>query len=143
VEFVREQARAQHADLDGAAADPLVAHAIGELAPKVRAAEALFEWTRRAVDIAERAGGERADAELFNEANVAVSEAKLFGAAVALEVGERLFTVGGARSSMGEYALDRFWRNARTHSLQQPLLWSQQALGAWYLDGTPPTGGSS
>lgn len=35
-------------------------------------------------------------------------------------------------------ALDRHWRNARTHSVHDPVDWKYHHIGAHLLTGTPP-----
>jgi alkylation response protein AidB-like acyl-CoA dehydrogenase len=35
---------------------------------------------------------------------------------IALEAGSNLFELAGTRSNLGEFNLDRHWRNARTHT---------------------------
>jgi hypothetical protein len=34
--------------------------------------------------------------------------------------------------------LDHFWRNARTHTLHDPVRWKYQHIGRSLLHGTPP-----
>ncbi|MBK4241987.1 hypothetical protein JJP57_23915, partial [Enterobacter hormaechei] len=46
---------------------------------------------------------------------------KVLAHRAALFVAQELFEATGARSTKAALALDRFWRNARTHTLHDPL----------------------
>ena len=39
----------------------------------------------------------------------------------ALLAGEKLFELAGTQSTLAEHNLDRHWRNARTHTLHDPV----------------------
>jgi hypothetical protein len=49
-----------------------------------------------------------------------------------------LFEVDGTRSAAADLNLDHFWRNARTHTLHDPVRWKYQHLGRALLHDTPP-----
>jgi len=49
-----------------------------------------------------------------------------------------LFDTLGASGTSRAKALDRHWRNARTHTLHDPVRWKLQHIGRWTLTGTPP-----
>jgi alkylation response protein AidB-like acyl-CoA dehydrogenase len=49
-----------------------------------------------------------------------------------------LFALTGARSTLEKYGLDRHWRNARTHTLHDPIRWKLYHLGNYYLNGVEP-----
>ena len=133
--FVRESSRPYpDAGVEHAADDPLVVHAFGELELATRGAEALLAEAARAID--------RANADL-NEASTAAASlataaARAAAAKAALEAASRLFEVAGTRSASARLGLDRHWRNARTHTLHDPVAWKIQHLGRWAVDGTPP-----
>lgn len=121
-------------DTDGAAGDPLVVQAFGEVELQVRAAEALLAEAGRAVDRA------RADltAASAAEASLAVAAARASTTAASLEASSRLFEVAGTRAALRRLDLDRHWRNARTHTLHDPAAWKVHHLGRFAIDGTPP-----
>ena len=133
--FVRESSRPYpDAGVERAAEDPLVVHAFGELELATRGAEALLAKAARAID--------RANADL-NEASTAAASlataaARAATAKAALEAASRLFEVAGTRSAAARLGLDRHWRNARTHTLHDPVSWKIQHLGRWAVDGTLP-----
>ncbi|EOD8933076.1 acyl-CoA dehydrogenase family protein [Pseudomonas aeruginosa] len=44
----------------------------------------------------------------------------------------------GVRSTLEELNLDRHWRNARTHTLHDPVRWKYHAIGNYQLNGVKP-----
>lgn len=122
------------AEVGRAADDPLVVQAFGQLELQIRAAEALLAEAARAVD--------RANADLnavtAGEATLAAAAARALTTQAAVETSSRLFEVAGTRSALKKEALDRHWRNARTHTLHDPASWKIQHLGRWAVDGTYP-----
>ena len=86
------------------------------------------------------AAGDGVTADQRKGAAVAIAEAKVVSHRAALRLGEELFELGGARSTHGDLALDRFWRNARTHTLHDPIDQKLAALGRWSLEGDFPPG---
>ena len=51
------------------------------------------------------------------------------------------WNVTGARSTAVGFGLDRFWRNARTLSLHDPLHYKRVQIGDYVLNGTQPEPG--
>lgn len=143
-EFVRTGSRPWfEAGVDRASEDPLVIQRIGELAVTVAAAEATFEVAGRAVDhvVAQTNSGELdtdTATALAAEASIAVATAKITSDRAANEVSAALFEVSGTRSAAADLGLDRFWRNARTHTLHDPVRWKYQHIGRAVLNGTAP-----
>ncbi|GAA0457495.1 SfnB family sulfur acquisition oxidoreductase [Actinoplanes capillaceus] len=141
--YLREKARpSTEAVRAGAAAavdDPHVRHRYGRLATRVRAAEALLDSAARTL---EEVGLIPADAEAAARGSLAVAAAKAFGSEVALEAGSELFTMCGTSSAAAKYDLDRHWRNARTHSVHDPMDWKYAHIAAYELaDRLPPNHG--
>ncbi|MGW2342349.1 SfnB family sulfur acquisition oxidoreductase [Streptomyces sp. NPDC001661] len=138
VEFVRTKSRPWFESVaEGhatAAEDPLLIQRFGELAIRVRAAEALLASAARAVDAA------RVDLtdDTAAEASIAVAAAKVTAAATAVEAGSALFEVAGTRSALNSLDLHRHWRDARTHTLHDPARWKVQHIGRYVLNGTRP-----
>lgn len=138
--FVRAKARPWfEAGVEKAADDPLLAQRAGELAVAVRAAETLLADAGRQLDAAEgeRAAG-RLDAQQAGAASIAVAIAKAAADRAAVDAASALFELGGTRSAAAGLNLDRHWRNARTHTLHDPVRWKLQHIGRWTLTGTPP-----
>ena len=134
-EFVRTRSRPWfEAGVERPGDDPLLVQRFGELAIRLRAAEALLERAAREVDAA------RADLtdESAAAASIAVATAKAFADPVAVELSSALFEVSGTRSALSSLHLDRYWRNARTHTLHDPVRWKVQHIGRYVLNGTLP-----
>jgi alkylation response protein AidB-like acyl-CoA dehydrogenase len=55
-----------------------------------------------------------------------------------LEATTTLFDALGASAVKGGHGLDRHWRNARTHTLHDPVRWKLQHLGRHALTGQAP-----
>ncbi len=85
----------------------------------LRAAEALLARAGRAIDgiLDDPTEGEAA------EAAVAVAEAKVLTTEIALSAANKLHELAGTRSVLAADNLDRHWRNARTHTLHDPVRW--------------------
>jgi SfnB family sulfur acquisition oxidoreductase len=138
--FVREQARPWiDAGVARASDDPLTIRQIGDVAVRLRAAEALLRRAGRFVDAAQRAPDEHSVAA----ASVAVAEARVLTTTASLDAGSRLFELAGTGATLDGLGLDRFWRNARTHTLHDPVRWKYHAIGNYYLnDRLPPRHGA-
>ncbi|MGJ6967109.1 SfnB family sulfur acquisition oxidoreductase [Streptosporangium sp. G11] len=135
LEFVRTKARPWfESGLDSAAEDPLIIQRAGELAIKVRAAEALLAAAGREVDAAAADLTEESAAA----ASIAVATVKAYVDPVAVELGSAVFELGGTRASLGGLNLHRHWRNARTHTLHDPARWKVQHIGRYVLNGRLP-----
>ena len=72
------------------------------------------------------------------EVALAVAEAKVLAHRAALDVSQSLFDACGARATHGPLALDRFWRNARVHTLHDPLDYKLRDIGRFALSGVLP-----
>ncbi|MBP2366639.1 acyl-CoA dehydrogenase family protein [Pseudonocardia parietis] len=55
-----------------------------------------------------------------------------------LDATSELFEVGGASTVETGRALDRHWRNARTLSVHNPIIYKQQVIGNYVLNGVTP-----
>ena len=139
LEFIREHARPwPDSGLESASADPLTISEIGRLAIRLHAAEALLERSGDYVDRTRVAP----DAQNVAEASLAVAEARALSTEISLAAGSKLIELGGARASLTEHGLDRHWRNARVHTLHDPVRWKYHAIGNYYLnDQLPPRKG--
>ena len=78
------------------------------------------------------------DAEASARASVAVAEAKVLTTRIALEASEKLFELAGSASTRAVHNLDRHWRNARTHTLHDPVRWKLHLLGNYHLNQVLP-----
>ena len=55
-----------------------------------------------------------------------------------IEVTNALFEATGARSTAARYGFDRFWRNARVHTLHDPIDYKIRDIGRHQLTGQLP-----
>jgi alkylation response protein AidB-like acyl-CoA dehydrogenase len=77
-------------------------------------------------------------AEERGEVALAIASAKVVASRAGLDLGSRMFDVAGARATSNSLRMDRFWRNARTHTLHDPLDYKVRELGDWALNGQYP-----
>jgi SfnB family sulfur acquisition oxidoreductase len=138
--FTRQHARPWfETDHARGADDPHVIAAAGELVIRVNAANALLERAGHAVDAARADPTERSVAE----ASIAVAEARALSTEVSLHVASKLFELAGSRATLEEHGYDRHWRNARTHTLHDPVRYKYVNVGNYYLnDVIPPRHGA-
>jgi alkylation response protein AidB-like acyl-CoA dehydrogenase len=117
--------------------DPYLIQRFGEMHIQTVSAEAL---AARAANALDEAWQQRAtlDAERRARVALATSEAKIVAHRAALDIGEKLFDACGARATPAPLALDRFWRNARVHTLHDPLDYRVRDVGRYALSGTLP-----
>lgn len=135
IRFVRTQSRPWiDSGKDSAAEDVFTIQAIGDLKIKLHAAEALLERAGHIIDRAAAAP----DAQSVAEATTATSEAKVLTTNIAIEASNRLFELAGTRSTLVHHNLDRYWRNARVHTLHDPVRWKYYHVGNFYLNGVNP-----
>lgn len=135
VRFVRAYTRPFfELDIEHGYEDPHTIYAAGDVAIRVHAANALL---RRAGERVDRATLDPTT-ETVAEASIAVAEVKAYATEVAQLASNKLIELGGARSTLENYGLDRFWRNARVHSLHDPARWKYHHIGNYYLNGQNP-----
>ncbi|WP_280386397.1 acyl-CoA dehydrogenase family protein [Nocardia wallacei] len=155
-EFVRTKSRPWfEAGVERAVDDPLLIQRFGELAVAVAAAEATLSAAGKAVDRAvavtghdhtnsgaavdvSASAGAGAAADRIAAASLSVATAKVLADRAATEVSSALFEVGGTRSAAADLNLHHFWRNARTHTLHDPVRWKYQHIGRSLLHDVPP-----
>ncbi|MFJ1293410.1 SfnB family sulfur acquisition oxidoreductase [Paracoccus yeei] len=133
--FVRDRARPWvDAHVDRAADDPLLVASLGDVAVRLRAAEALLDRAGHAVDEA------IADPTEFTvaQASLAVAAARALTTTAGLLAASKLFELTGTSATLAEDNLDRHWRNVRTHSLHDPVRWKYHAVGNHSLNGINP-----
>jgi SfnB family sulfur acquisition oxidoreductase len=119
--------------------DPLTIREVGDLTVQLHAAEALVDRAGAKVDIA----AADSNADTVAAASIAVAESRVLTNNVSLAAGSKLFELAGTQSTLAENNLDRHWRNARTHTLHDPVRWKYHAIGNYYLnDKKPPRHGA-
>lgn len=135
IDFVRTKSRPWiDSGLERASDDPHTIRIVGDLTIRLHAAEALLDRAGLAIDAAVAAP----DADTVAAAQLAVAEAKVLTTEVALATTNTLFELAGTRSTLAEHNLDRHWRNARTHTLHDPVRWKYAIVGNHALNGVNP-----
>jgi SfnB family sulfur acquisition oxidoreductase len=135
ISFIRTRSRPWiDAGVERASDDPYIIAAIGDLLIRQHAAEALLRIAGETID----AASDRETAERVAAASIAVAEAKVLTTEFALLATNKLFELAGTRATLLEYGLDRHWRDARTHTLHDPVRWKYAIVGRYHLNGEPP-----
>jgi SfnB family sulfur acquisition oxidoreductase len=135
IEFVRTKARPWiDSNVETASEDPLTISQVGDLEIRLHAAEALLQRAARFLDEAEEVPSETTVARVAT----AVAEAKILTTEIAILATNKLFELAGTQSTLAKYNLDRHWRNARTHTLHDPVRWKYYAIGNYYLNNVNP-----
>lgn len=131
IQYVRQNARPWvDSGLEHASQDPYTIANIGELNIRLRAAEAVLDLAAEAIDLAL----EHASEETVSQATLLTAESKVLTTEIALLAANKLFELSGTRSTLSELNLDRHWRNARTHTLHDPVRWKLNLVGNYYLN---------
>ncbi|CAM5265981.1 hypothetical protein SGLAM104S_01284 [Streptomyces glaucescens] len=112
-------------------------HQDGELTVLVRAASALADQALAAV-CAGLALGDDLTFEEHADIAVLVAMAEAAAAGAAQDSTARALDIVGARSTPARLGLDRFWRNARTHTLYEPVAHRLRDVGDYFLNGAHP-----
>lgn len=134
--FIRESSRPWvDAGVSRNADDPYLLADVGRISTELSAANALL---KRAAKILDAIDPQQLTAENTARASIAVAEAKVLTTDIALRASEKLLEWGGSRATLLRHGLDRHWRNARTHTLHDPVRWKTHAIGNYYLNAVLP-----
>jgi alkylation response protein AidB-like acyl-CoA dehydrogenase len=133
--WVRDRTRSfTHATADLPRHDPLVQQVIGRLSSTAYAARALV------LDVADQLdhvlAGHTEDADLLDRVELDVARAQAVVIPAVLDATTQLFEVGGASITSEGLRLDRHWRNARTVSVHNPLIYKLRTVGDHVLNGS-------
>lgn len=131
----------QASNVQRATEDPYILEHFGLLKAELLAAEALADRAGETL----HAALAKARALTHEERTAAAAEvyaAKVNTTRVALETSARVFDLMGARATSNIYGFDRFWRDIRTHSLHDPVVYKAREVGNYWLNGriTPVRG---
>ncbi|MBJ6361790.1 SfnB family sulfur acquisition oxidoreductase [Paenibacillus sp. GCM10012307] len=139
-EYVRNQAGNGSEPID----DAYIVHRFGELGIKLNAAEALLEQCARSIDrenelIRNELEEKREQiTEMVKHTSLLVASLKAVATDTAIELTNAFFELAGTSSMDEKYNYDRHWRNARIHTLHDPVRWKLYHVGNWYLNGVLP-----
>ena len=140
LDFVKTRSRPwMDSGVERASDDPLTIAKVGQIAIRLEAAAATVERAGRKVDAAQVETTEKR----VVEATLAVAAAKVLTTEIAIEATNTLFELAGTASVKLDLNLDRHWRNARTHTLHDPVRWKYHVVGNYHLnDVIPPKNGA-
>ena len=113
---------------DKATDDPLTIKSFGHLSIRLHATEALLERAGEFLDKAQT----QTNADTVAAASIAVAEVRALSTEISLAAGSTLFELAGSQATLAEHGLDRHWRNARVHTLHDPVRWKYHAVGNYY-----------
>ena len=120
--------------VEQATQDPLTLYEIGRLAADVKAVELLLTQAANSIDRAKPNPNEQNIAQ----ASIDVAKVRALSSEIALKASSKLIELAGSRGSQRSDNLDRFWRNARTHTLHDASRWKYYFIGQYVLNGILP-----
>ncbi|SEI16230.1 acyl-CoA dehydrogenase family protein [Pseudomonas asplenii] len=139
---VRERKRIySHGNAQRVSEDAQVQQVVGEVAALVYAAEAS---AIRAAQPAQRAylarfgGDDKVERQANVDAEIESATAQVVVSELIQRATSELFNALGASDVRQGKALDRHWRNARTVSSHNPLIYKARIIGDWAINGTEP-----
>lgn len=135
LDFVRTRTRPWPFTVETATEDPYIIGEVGRLQVDLHAAEAVLARAGHTLD---RIAAGPVTAQSSGAASVAVAEAKILTTEIAVEASERLLELAGASATRERDNLGRFWRDARVHTLHDPVRWKLHLVGDYHLNGTLP-----
>lgn len=140
VNFIRTKSRpSKDSGVEKASLDPYTITMIGEMKIRADASSAMLDRAARFVDVARSSPSKDSVAA----ASIAVAEAKVATTEAALFVSSKMIELGGSSATLSEHGLDRYWRNARTHTVHDPVRWKYKFIGDYWLNGiAPPRSGA-
>jgi alkylation response protein AidB-like acyl-CoA dehydrogenase len=127
----------QASGASAAVEDPYIQHRYGELWLLLRPAQALADDAAAELDRAFNSAGPLG-VDARGRVAIAVAEAKCLAHRAAIEVSSQMFELMGARATSSRFGLDRYWRNARVHTLHDPVDYKLRDIGRHMLDGSYP-----
>ncbi|ORA31954.1 acyl-CoA dehydrogenase family protein [Mycobacterium aquaticum] len=127
-----------HALTEQPTEDPLLQRQLGVLASTAYVARAAVLDAAAAIGAATDSEVDGVpDARLAEEAQLKVAKVKVHLDDVAPEAATRLLELGGASAASRQRNLDRHWRNIRTITLHNPVVYKARVIGQNLLHGTP------
>ncbi|MGS0707813.1 SfnB family sulfur acquisition oxidoreductase [Acinetobacter sp. ANC 3781] len=120
--------------VDKATDDPLTLFELGRIVADVRASEVLLKQAARSIDAAKP----QPTVENIAKASIDVAKVRAHSTETALKASSKLIELAGSRGSQREDGLDRFWRNARVHTLHDASRWKYYFIANHVLNGVLP-----
>ncbi|MFP0549873.1 SfnB family sulfur acquisition oxidoreductase [Acinetobacter baumannii] len=120
--------------VESANQDPLTIYELGRIAVDVRASEVLLKQAAQSIDAAKI----ETTPESIAKASIDVAKVRAHSTDIALKASSKLIELAGRRGSQSQDGLDRFWRNARVHTLHDAARWKYYFIGNYVLNGVLP-----
>lgn len=114
--------------------DPLTKFELGRIIADVRASEVLLKQAARSIDAARPLP----TAANIAKASLDVAKVRAHSTETALKASSKLIELAGSRGSQRADGLDRFWRNARVHTLHDASRWKYYFIANYLLNGVLP-----
>ncbi|HWL71937.1 MAG TPA: acyl-CoA dehydrogenase family protein [Geminicoccus sp.] len=141
-EAVAERQRTYtHGAADRASRDPQVLQVVGRVHSQAYAAGGILQHAVRALQRCRDATlkGEPEASEAANiRAEIEIAQAQTTIASLVLDATTQAFDALGASATLRSKGLDRHWRNARTVSSHNPLIYKERIVGDYAVNRTPP-----
>lgn len=135
IHFIRNHTRPWiETDYQHGYEEPLIIYGVGEMSVKLHAAEALL---KRAGEFIDRAFHDNTQQSAI-EASIAVAGAKALADEASIYITNKFFELSGTKSTLDQFNHHRHWRNARTHTLHDPVRWKYINVGNYFLNGVNP-----
>ncbi|MCF8998078.1 SfnB family sulfur acquisition oxidoreductase [Acinetobacter nectaris] len=123
------------ANIDVATQDPLTLYELGQVAVDVKASELLLKKAANFIDFIKP----KVSKENIAEASIHVARVRAHSTETALQASSKLIELAGSRGgSQSKTGLDRHWRNARVHTLHDPVRWKYYFIGNYRLNHILP-----
>ncbi|CUW47685.1 acyl-CoA dehydrogenase family protein [Novacetimonas hansenii] len=123
------------AQVEHATDDPYVQRMVGEMGADLSVAYCAVRQCGELLDLYERGGLSRAALAM------PVSAARSVATRAALRATSDILAATGARGTDALHGFDRYWRDARTLSLHDPVDWKNAEIGRHLLTGWTPEPG--
>ncbi|MGY5394313.1 SfnB family sulfur acquisition oxidoreductase [Acinetobacter sp. NigerLNRRAM0016] len=120
--------------VEAATQDPLTLLELGHIVADVRASEVLLKQAARSIDAAKPQPTE----DNITQASLDVAKVRAHSSETALKASSKLIELAGSRGSQRADGLDRFWRNARVHTLHDAARWKYYFIANYTLNGIRP-----
>ncbi len=130
-----------HAAAPSARQDPQVLQVVGRVRSLAYAAGAIVATAARAAQLAYEAGRGEDPASARHalvRAEIETVQAQIVVPRLVLDAATILFDALGASATRGAHGFDRHWRNARTLSSHNPLIYKERIVGDYAVNGTEP-----
>ncbi|MFG1699570.1 acyl-CoA dehydrogenase family protein [Nonomuraea sp. NPDC049309] len=134
--FVRTHSRPWfESDVERVTDEQSVLVRFGQIAGQVIVTELALQRAARLLDEVVAAGPDDANTASLS---AQVAALKVQAARVAVDTSSDVFELAGTRATDAAHGLDRHWRNARTHTLHDPVRWKEYHLGNFLLNDVRP-----